>query len=124
MLVLGMEVGVVVSGAVRPAVPAVHRAVQRVEAGVGVLLLRDPLRRAAYVQDLGVVPLPGLALPQLPGLGLDPDGEDSIAQVSTSLLVMLINDERTVHFTAPWWYFDELQLASMMLTRHKEFAMR
>lgn len=29
-----------------------------------------------------------------------------------------------VHFTAPWWYFDELQLASMMLTRHKEFAMR
>lgn len=94
VLVLGMEVGVFVSGAVRPAVPAVNRAVQWVEAGVGVFLLGDPLRRAAYVQDLGVVPLPGLALPQLPGLGLDPDGEDSITQVNTSILIMLINYER------------------------------
>lgn len=76
VLVVWMEVGVVVSGAVGPAVAAVHRAVHQVDAAVRVLLLRGPLRRPAYVQDFGVVPFPGLALSQLPGLCLDPDGEE------------------------------------------------
>lgn len=67
-----VHVRVLVPGAVRPAVAAVHRAVQGVDAAVRVLLLGRPLRRAADVQDLGVVTLPGLALPQLPGLGLNP----------------------------------------------------
>lgn len=71
-----MEVWVVIAGAVGPAVPAVHRAIQVVDAGVWVLILRAPLWRAAYVQDLSIIPFPGLALPQLPGLGLDPDSED------------------------------------------------
>ena len=76
VLVVRVDVGVIVPGAVWPAVPAVHGAVQGVDACVRVLLLRVPLRRAADVQDLGVVPFPGLALPQLPGLGLDPEGGD------------------------------------------------
>lgn len=76
VLVMRVDVGVIVAGAVGPAVPAVHRAVQGVDTCVRVLLLRRPLHRAAYVQDFGVVPFPGLALPQLPGLGLDPDGEN------------------------------------------------
>lgn len=78
VLVVWMDVGVIVSGAVGLAVSAVHRAVHQVDASVRVLLLRGPLRRPAYVQDFGVVPFPGLALSQLPGLGLDPDGEDGI----------------------------------------------
>lgn len=83
VLVVWMDVGIIVSGTVRPAVSAVHRAVQEVDASVGVLLLGGPLRRVAYVQDFGVVPFPGLALPQLPGLGLDPDGENSIRYADT-----------------------------------------
>lgn len=55
---------------------AVHGAVEGVQARVGVLLLVGPLWRAAHVQDFGVVPLPSLAFPQLPGLGLDPDGAE------------------------------------------------
>lgn len=72
VLVLVMEVGVVVAGAVGP---AVHRAVQRAGGG-RVVVVWGSLRGAAGVQDLGVVSLPGLTLPQLPGLGLDPDEED------------------------------------------------
>lgn len=79
-----MDVGVIVSGAVGPAVPAVYRAVQGVDACVRVLLLRGPFWSAAYVQDFGVVPFPGLTLSQLPGLGLDPDGEDCNRHVDTT----------------------------------------
>lgn len=76
MLVVRVDVWVLVTGAVWSAVAAVHGAVQGVDPGVRVLLLGRPLQRSAYVQDLGVVPLPGLTLPQLPGLGLDPGEED------------------------------------------------
>lgn len=78
VLVVGMDMGVFIPRAVRPAVPTIHRAVQGVDAGVQVLLLRGPLRRAAYIQDFSIISLPGLAFPQLPGLRLDPDGENSI----------------------------------------------
>lgn len=86
VLVVWMDVGVIVSGAVGPAVPAVHGAVQGVDACVRVLLLGRPLRRAADVQDFGVVPFPGLPLSQLPGLGLDPDGGDRNRHVNTQTL--------------------------------------
>lgn len=72
VMVLRVDVGVLFAGAVGA---AVHGAVQRVDADVRVVL-GGPLRRTTYVQDLGVVALPGLAFPQLPGFGLDPDGED------------------------------------------------
>lgn len=74
MLVLVVDVGVLVPGAVWPAVAAVHRAAQGVHARVEVVLLGGPLGGTTDVQNLGVVPLPGLTLPQLPGLGLDPEG--------------------------------------------------
>lgn len=74
-MLVQVDVRVLVPGAVRPAVAAVQRAVQGVDAAVRVLLLGRPLRRAADVQDLGVVALPGLAFPQLPGLGLNPGGK-------------------------------------------------
>lgn len=67
-----VDVRVLVPGAVRSAVAAVHRAVRGVDAAVHVVLLGRPLWRAADVQNLGVVTLPGLALPQLPGFGLNP----------------------------------------------------
>lgn len=76
MLVVRVDAGVVVSGAVGPTVAAVQGAVERADAGVRVLVLRDPLRRAADVQDLCVVPFPGLTLTQLSGLCLDPEGEE------------------------------------------------
>lgn len=78
VLVVGMDMGVFIPGAVWPTVPTIHRAVQGVDAGVEVLLLRGSLRRAAYIQDFSIVSFPGLAFPQLPGLCLDPDGENSI----------------------------------------------
>ena len=87
VLVVRMEVRVIVAGAVGPAVPAVHRAIQGVDAGVRVLILL--VWRAAYVQDLSIVPFPGLALPQLPGLGLDPDGEDDEGYVDTKNQTLL-----------------------------------
>lgn len=71
-MLVQVDVWVLVPRAVRPAVAAVHRAAQGVDAAVRVLLLGRPLRRAADVQDLGIVAFPGLALPQLPGLGLNP----------------------------------------------------
>lgn len=79
-MLVQVDVRVLVPGAVRPAVAAVHRAVQGVDAAVHVLLLGRSLRRAADVQDLGVVTLPGLALPELPGLGLNP-AEKAIRKV-------------------------------------------
>lgn len=90
VLVVRMDVGVIVSGAVGPAVPAVHGAVQGVDARVRVFLLGGPLRRA-YVQDFGVVSLPGLALPQLPGLGLDPDSEDRNVQVNIKKIKVIVS---------------------------------
>ncbi len=92
VLVVWMDVGVIVSGAVGPAVATVHRAVQSVDACVRVLLLRGPFRRAAYVQDFGVVPFPGLTLSQLPGLGLDPDGEDCNRYVDIKNQVFLVQN--------------------------------
>lgn len=80
-MLVQVDVRVLVPGAVRPAVAAVHRAVQGVDAAVRVILLGRPLRRAADVQDLGVVPLPGLALPQLSGLGLNPGEKNKQAEV-------------------------------------------
>lgn len=81
-----MDVGVILSRAVGSAVTAVHRAVQGVDSSVRMLLLGGPLRRAADVQDLSIVPFPGLALPQLPGLSLDPEGEDDEGQVVLNIL--------------------------------------
>lgn len=78
-----LRVGVVVPGALGPAVPAVHGAVERVDPRVRVLLLLGAPLRRPDVQDLGVVALPGLTLPQLSGLGLDPDGEDCDTDVDT-----------------------------------------
>lgn len=80
VLVVRMDVGVIVPRAVGSAVTAVHRAVQGVDASVRMLLFGAPLRCATYVQDLSVVPLPGLALPQLPGLSLDPEGAEAKPQ--------------------------------------------
>lgn len=77
VLVVWVQVCVVVPGAVGPAVASVHGAVEEADAGVRVLVF-GPLQCAAGVQDLCVVPLPGLALPQLPGLGLDPGGQEGV----------------------------------------------
>lgn len=49
VLVVWMDVGIIISGAVRPAVSAVHRAVEEVDASVRVLLFRSPLWHVAYV---------------------------------------------------------------------------
>lgn len=78
-MLVQVAVQVLVPGAVRATVAAVHGAVEGVDAAVCVLLLRRALRRAADVQDLGVVALPGLAFPQLPGLCLNPGGEHKAA---------------------------------------------
>lgn len=53
--------------------PAAQGRVQWPDAGIGVLLVSAQVD----VQDLSVVPLPCLPLPQLPGLNLDPGGKET-----------------------------------------------
>lgn len=88
MLVVGAEVGVPVSGAVGSAVGGVQARVR-----VVLLLLPGPLRRAAQVQDLGVVPFPGLALSQLPGFGLDPERSRTACQQLVPTAARLQNSQ-------------------------------
>lgn len=102
-MLVRMNVGVIVPGAVGPAMPTVHRAVQGVDACICVLLLRGPLRRAAYVQDFGVVPFPSLTLPQLPGLGLDPDGEDYSRLINFKKLGIVLLDNAMPSSTIEIW---------------------
>ena len=68
-----LVVVVVVSGALGTAVSAAQGHVQGPDAGIGVLLISAQVD----VQDLSVVPLPCLPLPQLPGLKLDPGGKET-----------------------------------------------
>lgn len=84
-MLVGMDVGVIVSRAVGSAVTNVHGAVQGVDTSVRMLLLRGSLRCATDIQNLSVVPLPGLALPQFPGLSLDPGREVDEGQIVTKI---------------------------------------
>lgn len=81
MLVLWMDVRVLITGAVGATMATVHGAVKLVDASILVVLLRGSLRRSTYIQNLSVVSFPGLTLPQLSGLSLDPDSKDDVVYI-------------------------------------------
>lgn len=110
-----VDVRVLVPGAVWPAVAAVHRAVQGVDAAVRVLLLGRPLRRAADVQDLGVVALSGLAFPQLPGLGLNPDGKYKPDRFTSEMSVFCDSKKKRKKRRISFFFLPHLELKCVLI---------